>query len=117
VNRFARACSTAVAVLAGVSPLLWVTASEYRTQRSEQSQSDRRALVQQAEDLVGRGALEELDELVRAVRERHPDDAALGQQLTSILMRGAHSPRFRASLERGSLPAVSGAADPAPPSH
>ncbi len=86
-----RAVLTSIAVLAGVSPLLWVTASEYLIlAHADEIRSDRQSLIERANDLVRRGAMEEVGALVRETRERHPDDDALARELSMILLQGAH---------------------------
>ena len=91
-----RAVLAGIAVLAGVSPLLWVTASEYRIlAQADEARFDRQALLQRANDLVRSGAVEELGALVRETRERYPDDASLARELSMILVRGVHSAQFK----------------------
>ncbi len=95
MSGFVRGVLAGIAVLAGVSPLLWITASEYRAvAQADEVRLDREALLQRARDLVGSGAQEELGALVRETRESHLDDVALARELAMILLQGAHSPPF-----------------------
>jgi hypothetical protein len=86
-----RVVLTAVAVLAGASPLLWVTANEYHVLAEvDERARDREALLERASDLVARGAMDEMGALVQETRERHPDDDALAREISMILLQGAH---------------------------
>ena len=86
-----RAVLAGIAVLAGVSPLLWVTATEYRVlAQADALQRDRQALIECANEMVRTGAMEQLGALVSETRERHPDDDALARELAMILLQSAH---------------------------
>jgi hypothetical protein len=96
VSGWVRGVLAAIAVFAGLSPLLWVTANEYRTLAEEDEiQRDREALLRRAKALVESGELEDLGTLVQETRERYPDDESLARELSMILLQGAHSGGFR----------------------
>jgi len=104
VSGWARAVFAGIAVLVGVSPLLWVTATEYRVlAHADELQRGRQALIERANDLVRTGAMEQLDALVSETRERHPNDDALARELTMILMQGAHKAPVPGPASRGNL--------------
>jgi hypothetical protein len=91
MSAWVRTALTVIAVFAGVSPLLWVTASEYRVlAQTDERARDRQALIERANDLVRRGAMEEMGALVKETRERHPEDETLARELSMILLQGAH---------------------------
>ena len=96
MSGWVRALLAAIAVCAGVSPLLWVTATEYQIlAQADEIRLDREALLQRARQLVLTGAVEDLGALVRETRQRYPDDQSLARELSTILLQGAHSAEFR----------------------
>jgi len=100
MSGWVRSLLAAVAVLLGLSPLLYVTLREYRTlAAADASALDREALLRRATELVHSGSMGDLAELVRETKERHSDDESLAREMTMILLRGAHSARPVAGAE------------------
>ena len=89
MSGFDRVALTVVAVLIGVSPLLWVTADEFMIARDALVRFDRTVLVDTAKEMMERGAIEEAAEFVREARERHPDDEGMGPRLSRYLCSNA----------------------------
>ncbi len=95
MSTWVRSLLACVAVLAGVSPLLWVTANEYRVLAEADAVAvDRETLLRRATELVHSGSMEDLAALVRETKDRHPDDDSLAREMSMILLQGAHSTEF-----------------------